>query len=208
MIPSQLPTTSLRESPSSLLSTLFSLPFLHLLASPLPSDGYNTGANLPPSYQLAAINPGTINPTCTNLLPGQTLCLGTESEDCSSTYVVKPGNTCADIYKAGAVNGTIFNLNNPQVNDDCTNIYVGQVVCVLNEVRVPPAPGVPIHTLPPASATLANPAATAKPAGTTKVPEAVITPAPAPTPAPAAAVRPISFLLPDGIGLTMIMMIR
>lgn len=64
------------------------------------------------------------------------------------------------------------------MNEDCTNIYVGQVLCALNEVRVPPAPGVPIHTLPPATATLANPAAATKPAST-KVPEAVITPPPA-----------------------------
>ena len=57
-----------------------------------------------------------------------------------------------------------------QVNEDCTNMYVGEVLCVLNEVRVPPAPGVPIHTAPPTSTALANkdPAPTPTPASTSE----------------------------------------
>ena len=48
-------------------------------------------------YQLAALNPGTIDPACSNLQPGQSLCIGSEGEDCASTYVVQLGNTCEDV---------------------------------------------------------------------------------------------------------------
>ncbi|TEB27881.1 hypothetical protein FA13DRAFT_1607884, partial [Coprinellus micaceus] len=115
-----------------------------------------SAANNVSTYQLAALNPGTIDPACSNLQPGSSICIGSEGEDCASTYIVQLGNTCEDVYKAAQVNSTIFYLNNPQVNPECTNIYVGEVLCVLNEVRVPPAPGVPIHTAPATTATLAN----------------------------------------------------
>lgn len=148
-----------------------------------------SAANNVSTYQLAALNPGTINPDCSNLIAGQTLCLGSEGEDCAQTYVVKLDDTCDEVYKAGGVNATIFNLNNPQVNGDCTNIYVGEVLCLASEVRVPPAPGVPIHTEVAPTATLARPTKTpAPPAATTSAfSSAVATPAVTPAPAAAAA---------------------
>ncbi|KAF5334450.1 hypothetical protein D9611_014471 [Ephemerocybe angulata] len=148
-----------------------------------------SAANNVSTYQLAANNPGTINPTCTNLQPDSTLCLSpSPSEDCTTTHIVVPNDTCTGILSAAQINGTIFHLNNPQVNDDCTNIYVGEVLCVGGEVRVPKDPGVPIHTAPPAGAELANGAtATAPPAvkpTTTAVAATTSQAAPAVTAAP------------------------
>lgn len=69
-----------------------------------------------------------INPECTNLVPGQTLCLGTvASEDCTQTYVVKAADDCDNIASTVGLNTTMMSLNNPQINEGCTNIYIGEV---------------------------------------------------------------------------------
>ena len=78
------------------------------------------------SYQLAVVNP-KINAECNNLQIGDTLCLGLSGQDCSSTYVVKPNDTCDLITSSQSVNATMLWANNPQINADCTNIYVGEV---------------------------------------------------------------------------------
>lgn len=162
-----------------------------------------SAANNVSTYQLGAINPGVINEACDNLVIGSQICLGTEGEDCKTTYVVTAGNTCSQIWDNHRINSTIFSLNNPQVNEDCTNIYTDEVLCVAPEVLVPAAPSVPIHTgapsapsqtpvaKPPAS-TPAAAAPTTPPAAAPTTPPAaaaVTTPAPSPvvTPPPAAA---------------------
>ncbi|KAF8512638.1 hypothetical protein JB92DRAFT_2722829, partial [Gautieria morchelliformis] len=68
-----------------------------------------------------------------------TICLGTIGEDFSNTYTVVPNDTCSTVMNMAGTNATILYANNPQINSDCTNIYVGEVLCTLNEVRVPPA---------------------------------------------------------------------
>ncbi|TFY68153.1 hypothetical protein EVG20_g3668 [Dentipellis fragilis] len=115
------------------------------------------------TYQLAVINSDAINTECTNLQPGQNICLGTQGEDCNTTYVVQPDDTCDGIMQAQALNATIFFANNPQlkpeVNPDCTNLYIGEVVCTAKSVLVPPAPAngqIPATTIP-ASAQPASP---------------------------------------------------
>ena len=79
-----------------------------------------------PSYQLAAVNP-QIDAGCTNLMPDEVLCLGTQGEDCTTTYVVQPDDTCDQISQNHGLNNTILYENNPQINQDCTNIYIGEV---------------------------------------------------------------------------------
>ncbi len=64
------------------------------------------------SYQLAGINPG-IDMSCSNLLPEEALCLGTEDEDCNETYVVKPDDTCDIVADAQGVNSTMVRLKQP-----------------------------------------------------------------------------------------------
>lgn len=77
-------------------------------------------------YQLAAINPSIINKGCSNLTPGESICLGLVGEDCSTTYTVQPGDTCAGIAATVGVNMTILLHNNLQLDDSC-DIYVGEV---------------------------------------------------------------------------------
>ena len=78
-------------------------------------------------YQLAVVN-ANIDSSCSNLIPGQTLCLAENAaEDCSTTYVVRSGDTCEDIASRAGLNTTILSLNNPQINAECTNIYTDEV---------------------------------------------------------------------------------
>ncbi|KAI9570925.1 hypothetical protein HD554DRAFT_2203705 [Boletus coccyginus] len=113
-----------------------------------------SAANNVSTYQLAVINDNIIDPDCDNLMPGSTLCLGWQGQDCSTTRVVKLGDTCDGITYASGVNETIFYLNNPQLNEDCTNLYVGEVVCTSSIVQVPPKPAsgtIPGSAIPPTS---------------------------------------------------------
>ncbi|KAI6023406.1 hypothetical protein EDC04DRAFT_2869562 [Pisolithus marmoratus] len=112
------------------------------------------------TYQVAVVNYGNIDPDCDNLMPGETICLGFAGEDCQTTYVVQLGDTCDDISAAYGVNTTILYMNNPQINEDCSNIYVGEVLCTACTVEVPPAPGgasAPAVVQPPPTAVPANP---------------------------------------------------
>jgi LysM domain len=79
------------------------------------------------SYQLAVTNAGIINSGCSNLVPGQTICLGNVGEDCTTTHVVAVGDTCDGINRAAGINNTMLYGNNPQINQACTNIYIGEV---------------------------------------------------------------------------------
>ncbi|KAL0577552.1 hypothetical protein V5O48_004450 [Marasmius crinis-equi] len=115
------------------------------------------------TYQLAMINKGYIDEQCGNLDPGASICLGYEGEDCTSTYVVKAQDTCDQINSAHSLDITTLLANNPQINDKCDNIYVGEVLCVLPEIRVPPSGSgsgsgatASVNLAPPASATLAS----------------------------------------------------
>jgi LysM repeat protein len=123
------------------------------------------------TYQLSAINPSIINKGCSNLTPGESICLGFVGEDCSTTQVVQPGDTCTGIADANALNTTILYLNNPQLDKSC-NIYVGEVLCTSKTVQVPaiPASGItvsmsgstPVSTIIPLpSSAPSNPAAIA-----------------------------------------------
>ncbi|KAA1477848.1 hypothetical protein DENSPDRAFT_845056 [Dentipellis sp. KUC8613] len=111
------------------------------------------------TYQLAVVNADAVNAECTNLQPGQNLCLGTQGEDCSTTYVVQPDDTCDAVMQAHAINSTILYANNPQIDAQCANLYIGEVLCTANSVLVPPAPAngqIPATTIP-ASAQPASP---------------------------------------------------
>ncbi|KAG7095098.1 hypothetical protein E1B28_005885 [Marasmius oreades] len=112
------------------------------------------------TYQLAVINAGYIDQQCSNLKPGDNICLGYDGEDCTTTYVVKAKDTCDAITQAHSVDITTLLANNPQINDNCDNIYIGEVLCVAPEIRVPPAPVGASNVVPtaiPVSATPANP---------------------------------------------------
>jgi len=99
-----------------------------------------SAANNVSTYQLAVYNMKKIDGNCDNLVPGEKLCLGKKGADCKTTYVVGEGDTCGSITSATGVNSTLLNLNNPQINDGCTNIYVGEVLCTAKTAAAPPVP--------------------------------------------------------------------
>ncbi|KAF9261108.1 hypothetical protein L218DRAFT_946301 [Marasmius fiardii PR-910] len=117
-----------------------------------------SAANNVSTYQLATINAGHIDQACSNLQPGDSICLGYENEDCTSTYVVQADDTCDAVVQAHSIDMTSFIANNPQINDQCNNMYIGEVLCVLNEIRVPPTPagGASSVVVPPANAAPAS----------------------------------------------------
>lgn len=80
----------------------------------------------PHSYQLAAVNPG-IDARCDNLTPGEVLCLGYVGSDCTTTHVVTADQTCDGVAQTYSMNTTVLYQNNPQLDVDCNNMYIGEV---------------------------------------------------------------------------------
>ncbi|KAF7368271.1 hypothetical protein MVEN_00148000 [Mycena venus] len=81
--------------------------------------------------QLHQLNPG-INSGCTNLQIGQALCLsgGTSGGGCSQTYTVVSGDTCAVIESKTGVSDAQLHAQNPAINSGCTNLQIGQTLCI------------------------------------------------------------------------------
>ncbi|KAJ7654787.1 hypothetical protein B0H17DRAFT_1163488 [Mycena rosella] len=96
-----------------------------------------SAANNVSTYQLKTINAGYIDAGCGNLIPGDDICIGYAAEDCSTTYVVVPDDTCEAITAAHGIADEILRTNNPQINAECDNIYIGEVLCVSSLVQVP-----------------------------------------------------------------------
>ncbi|KAF8958187.1 hypothetical protein BDZ97DRAFT_1762352 [Flammula alnicola] len=82
------------------------------------------------TFQLATVNSGIIDPACDNLFVGEVLCLGLVGQDCSTVHVVASGDSCNSI--AGQANISTADLltDNPNINAGCTNIDLGEVLCV------------------------------------------------------------------------------
>jgi len=128
-------------------------------------DKISAGNNVS-TYQLAIVNNGIINDDCSNLIPNQKICLGYQGEDCTTVYTVVANDTCDDIATAHKVNTTLIHENNPQIDPECSNIYIGEVLCVASKVTIPP----PITNKPiptPSYATPAVPNKTPEPTKTT-----------------------------------------
>jgi len=105
------------------------------------------------SYQLAYLNPG-IDPTCDNLIPGEQLCLESQKMKCEYTHTVEENDTCQSVANEYHIGLKRLRHNNPQLNPECTNLIIGEVVCVSKERVVPTRPhGSPhtttIHWTPP-----------------------------------------------------------
>jgi len=117
-----------------------------------------SAANSVSTYQLAVNNIQKINAQCTNLMPGEELCLGYAGEDCKTTYVVKPDDTCEGVAGQAGTTITILKMNNPQIDGECSNIYIGEVLCTAKTVQVPAAPaGSPKPSSPPAAQPASHP---------------------------------------------------
>ncbi|KAJ7861621.1 hypothetical protein B0H13DRAFT_1638994, partial [Mycena leptocephala] len=87
--------------------------------------------------QLHSLNP-SINSACTNLQVGQTLCVkaGTETSgggggsECAQPYTVVGRDTCAAIESKTGVSDAQLHSLNPAINSACTNLQVGQTLCL------------------------------------------------------------------------------
>jgi len=82
------------------------------------------------TYQLWSINQAFINPECTNLRPDDWLCLGLVSRWCRPVYTVEPGDTCYKIADQFHISVDDLRAHDPSINAGCTNIDVGEVLCV------------------------------------------------------------------------------
>ncbi|KAI0316199.1 hypothetical protein OF83DRAFT_1044629, partial [Amylostereum chailletii] len=85
-----------------------------------------SSANNVSTYQLSATN-DDINDLCSNLLVGDEICLGVDGQDCEQIYVVKPSDTVDSIASAYGMNTTMVLANNPQLQADSSNLYIGEV---------------------------------------------------------------------------------
>ncbi|KAJ7113404.1 hypothetical protein C8R44DRAFT_526819, partial [Mycena epipterygia] len=83
--------------------------------------------------QLHQLNAG-INSGCTNLQVGETLCVSGGSTGsgggCSQMYTVVSGDTCAVIESKTGVSDAQLHAQNPAINSACTNLQVGETLCV------------------------------------------------------------------------------
>ncbi|KAI0639201.1 hypothetical protein C8Q77DRAFT_1267918 [Trametes polyzona] len=127
-----------------------------------------SAANNASTYQLAVVNADAIDAGCTNLQVGQVLCLGTEGEDCKNTHVVQPNETCDVLTGTYNINSTLLYANNPQIDAECNNLYVGEVVCVAETIAVPnvPAGSATPAVIIPATATPVKTTSSAAPSPT------------------------------------------
>ena len=64
----------------------------------------------------------------------QVLCLGLVGQDCKTVHVVKTGDSCPTIASQANITDGQLLIDNPNVNPNCTNIYVGEVI----KVSLPP----------------------------------------------------------------------
>lgn len=82
------------------------------------------------TFQLSHVNPLSIDEACEQLQIGAELCLGFEGADCSKIHTVVEGDTCGHLLDVYGMDDATLRQNNPQINDECTNIYIGEVLCV------------------------------------------------------------------------------
>lgn len=82
------------------------------------------------TFQLALVNENAISENCDNLTPDQTLCLGVTGHDCTKVYTIQENDTCAFLQEAYGMDNATLYANNPQIDAECSNIYIGEVICV------------------------------------------------------------------------------
>ncbi|KAJ7642036.1 hypothetical protein FB45DRAFT_826290 [Roridomyces roridus] len=82
-----------------------------------------------------------INSACSNLQVGQQLCVsgGSPSSSCTQTYTVVSGDTCAVIESKNGISDATLHSLNPTINSACSNLQVGQQLCVSSSSTSPPS---------------------------------------------------------------------
>lgn len=77
------------------------------------------------SLTVLQLNP-TINAECSNIVGGAAICVDSAVNTCGATYVVggQEGGCSGIASSLGITLQTLLQLN-PNVNSECTNIYIG-----------------------------------------------------------------------------------
>ncbi|KAJ7312596.1 glycoside hydrolase family 18 protein [Mycena albidolilacea] len=66
-----------------------------------------------------------------NILTGTTNCgAGASSNPCTHTYTVKSGDTCSIIEAQNGISDAHLHALNPAINSGCTNLAIGQILCI------------------------------------------------------------------------------
>ncbi|KAF9455416.1 hypothetical protein BDZ94DRAFT_1205763 [Collybia nuda] len=90
-------------------------------------------------YWLGQLNP-TINSNCSNLIGGAAICIDSAINTCGSVYAVT-GTEGACVGIATTLGMTLQELLslNPNVNAQCSNIYIGEVLCTAKKTTGTPS---------------------------------------------------------------------
>ncbi|KAF5383492.1 hypothetical protein D9757_006090 [Collybiopsis confluens] len=83
---------------------------------------------------LLAANPA-VDANCDNLFIGQQLCIPLPPANCKSQYTVVAGDNCVAIAAEFSVSDAALLAANPAVNAQCSNLSVGELLCI----PLPPA---------------------------------------------------------------------
>ncbi|KAL0948837.1 hypothetical protein HGRIS_008960 [Hohenbuehelia grisea] len=86
------------------------------------------------SFQLATANLGRVNDDCTNLFPGEVICLQLACVKCDTVHVFQDGESCSGVAAAAGTDVATLIANNPNINSGCTNVHPGEVLCVASSV--------------------------------------------------------------------------
>jgi chitinase len=80
--------------------------------------------------EVLALNP-TLNSACSNLAVGQSVCWHDSSDpSCSTKVVITSGDSCNSLATSHGTSVANILLMNPYLNSGCSNIYVGDNICV------------------------------------------------------------------------------
>ena len=66
-------------------------------------------------------------------MPDQIVCLGVAGADCTQVHTVVENDTCAWIQEMYGIDADSLWSNNPQIDEECGNIYIGEVLCVATD---------------------------------------------------------------------------
>ncbi|KAI0367327.1 hypothetical protein BV20DRAFT_1037822 [Pilatotrama ljubarskyi] len=88
------------------------------------------------SFQLESVSADKVNANYSNLAIGEPLCLRIIGQDCDIVHVVEAADSCEAIAEVAGTTVDILLANNPNVDSECINISIGEVLCVADEVIV------------------------------------------------------------------------
>jgi hypothetical protein len=71
-----------------------------------------------------------INNDCTNILLDEAYCVGGGGSACGTVYTVQSGDSCSGIVSSQGITQAQLNALNPQIDEACDNLGVGENLCV------------------------------------------------------------------------------